>query len=143
MKKQLLTATALAALISLGACSGDDADTARPTDPTESATDEATQADQKGITEVTGGRPGAAVDIRRVANQVEADMWTGDAYSTDAEDMGRSIESASIDENSRVRSYGLSEESFQLCLVNDSDGVWAYIDSTDNIIETGEGDSCP
>ncbi len=81
--------------------------------------------------------------MRTVAGQVEADMWNGDGYSTNAEDMRQSVDSATISKNARVRSFGIDEESFQLCLVNDTDGVWAYLDSTDNIIETGEGESCP
>lgn len=142
MVKHPLAATAVAALFALGACSAGDADSDRPRVP-ESATDTHAGDDQEGITAVTGGRSRAAVDLRTVAERVEADMRTGDGYSTDAKDMARAIESATIDEDARVRSYGLSEESFQLCLVNEADGAWAYLDSTDDIIETGEGDSCP
>ena len=142
MMKHVLTGAALAALVSLSAC------TTEATDPAQSDTTDAPEAadkdgDQKAIKVPTSGRAAAAVDMRTVAGQVEADMWNGDGYSTNAEDMRQSVDSATISKNARVRSFGIDEECFQLCLVNDTDGVWAYLDSTDNIIETGEGESCP
>lgn len=140
--KHVLATTALTALVSLSACSSEDA--ANTDEVPSSPSAETTEGDsnQKGIAKAESGRATATMDLRTVAGQVESDMWTGDGYSTNSKDMSRSIESATISKNARVRSYGLSDESFQLCLVNDPDGVWAYYDSTDGIIETGEGDRC-
>ncbi|WP_341242898.1 hypothetical protein [uncultured Nocardioides sp.] len=142
MMKHVLTGSALAALVSLSACSTGATDPA-PTDTTDAAEAADKDGDQKAIEVATSGRAAAAADMRTVAGQVEADMWNGDGYSTNAEDMRQSIDSAAIDEDARVRSFDIDDESFQLCLVNDTDGVWAYLDSTDDVIETGEGESCP